>query len=328
MRKLSFSGVKYKNTNQNSGSGNMKKIIILAILVFFNSIVMADSIRGIYITQSTLENTKLINYLIDNAKKAGISTFVVDLESPGKLYEKNIALLAQNNIRYVVRIEMFPGGGTPEQIASEDYWKRKYKLVTTAIKYGAKEIQLDYIRYNTRSGSSPEHSKNINKIVRWYKDQLAPQNIPLQMDVFGISSYGEEPHIGQNIALFSQTVDTICPMVYPSHYVPFKEHAATPYKTVYESLTAIQDMFDEKIPVKLIAYIELSNYHYPLSHSKKVEYIQAQLKAVKDSGAAGWYAWSAHNYYDILFEVLKNNNTAATAENNTEATKPVAEKAI
>lgn len=267
----------------------------------------AGLVKGIYISQETLENTALIKDIISNAKEVGIDTFIVDLELLGKRYERNIALLKENNIHYVARITMFPGGGTAEQIASEAYWKKKYRLVEAAINYGAQEIQLDYIRYNTRSGSSKEHSKDVYKIIHWFKEQLASKNIPLQIDVFGISSYGEETHIGQNIPLFAETVDTICPMVYPSHYQPFKQHADTPYKTVYDSLTSIQDQFDAKVPVRLIAYIELSNYHYPLSHSKKIAYIQAQLKAVKDAGIEGWYAWSPSNYYDLLFEVLKSS---------------------
>lgn len=295
----------------------LASLVLLFILpIFFNSIVYAGT-KGIYITQTTLEDTKFISRLIEQAKKVGIDTFIVDLELPGKKYAKNIELIKQNNIKYIARIEMFPGGGTHQQITTEDYWKRKYKLVAAAIGYGAKEIQLDYIRYNTKSGASPEHSKNVFKIVQWYKNQLSTQNIPLQVDVFGISSYGEEPHIGQNIPMISKTVDAICPMVYPSHYTPFKQHFATPYETVYTSLTQIQDMFDEKMPVKLIAYIELSNYHYPLSHAKKLEYIRAQLKAVKDAEADGWYAWSAHNHYDVLFELLaaeKEQQPAAPTE--------------
>lgn len=291
-------------------------IVRLAQVLFITSLslimhnVFADGtpsknfVKGIYISQTTLEDTDYFNYLIKNAKSVGINTFVIDLDIPSKRYQKNIAFLKQNNIRYIARIVMFPGGGTEQQITSEAYWKRKYKLVTAAINYGANEIQLDYIRYNTKSGSSPEHSKNIIKIIAWYKKQLADKNIPLQIDVFGISSYGEETHIGQNIVSMSKTIDALCPMVYPSHYVPFKEHAATPYKTVYDSLNSIKDQFPNKMPIKLVPYIELSNYHYMLSHSKRLDYIDAQIKAAQDAGADGWYAWSANNRYDILFELM------------------------
>ena len=66
-----------------------------------------------------------------------------------------------------------------------------------------------------------------------------------------------------------------------------------------------------KMPIKMYPYIELSNYHYPMSRPKTLQYIQAQIKAAHDAGADGWYAWSPHNRYDNLFKVLENQNNIA-----------------
>lgn len=269
--------------------------------------VYAGGVKGIYLTQWTLENTNTLNYLIKRSKAAGIDTFVVDLEIPSKRYRDNVALLKQNGIKYVARVVMFPDGGTKQQVETPEYWQRKYSLVKQAIDWGASAIQLDYIRYNTKQIPSAENSKRIHEIIKWYKNKLAAQKVPLEIDVFGIASYGESKYIGQNIKLFSESADAICPMVYPSHYTPFREHFNTPYETIYESLANIQDQFTEdKLPVKLIPYIELSNYHFPMNHEKTIAYIKAQIKAVHDSGADGWYAWSPHNRYNNLFEVLES----------------------
>lgn len=264
--------------------------------------------KGIYISQETLEKTAYLKYLIKHANASGINTFIIDMDIPSTRYKQNIELVKKNNISYVARITMYPGGGTPEQISSDAYREKKYKLVQAAIGYGADQIQLDYIRYNTKQPASSEHAINIHKIIQWYKDRLAEQKIPLQIDVFGISSYGEEKHIGQNIKLFSRSIDAVCPMVYPSHYQPFSEHFATPYNTVYNSLMSIRNQFDDKdkLPVKMYPYIELSNYHFPLSKDKKMKYIYAQIQAVQDAGADGWYAWSPNNLYDNLFRVLES----------------------
>ncbi len=277
---------------------------LCAFLLFTNS-VNADMVKGIYISQTTLEDTAYITYLIKHAKASGINTFVVDMDIPSKRYQQNIALVNKSGIRYVARITMFPGGGSPEQVASEAYREKKYKLVNAALGYGAKEIQLDYIRYNTKQAASSQHAITIHNIIKLFKERLALQKIPLQIDVFGISSYGEEKHIGQNIKLFSSTIDGLCPMVYPSHYQPFPVHFATPYKTVYDSLMSIREQFNDKLPVKLYPYIELSNYHYPLAREKKLKYIYAQIQAVQDADADGWYAWSPNNLYDNLFRVLE-----------------------
>lgn len=265
----------------------------------------APSIKGIYLTQWTLENTHTLNYLIKHAKAAGIDTFVIDMEIPSKRYRENIALVKENHLRYVARIIMFPDGATAAQIDNKEKWQKKYRLVEQAINWGADQIQLDYIRYNTKQKPSPENAKKVHTVIEWFKTKLEAQHIPLQIDVFGIASYGEAKYIGQNIQLFSQTADAICPMVYPSHYVPFKDHFKQPYETVYNSLKRIKAQLDKENATQIYAYIELSNYHFPMTHEKTLDYIHAQLKAVSASGANGWYAWSPHNRYDNLFEVLE-----------------------
>lgn len=281
-----------------------KALIFWSLLLF--SVVASAQVKGIYLTQYTLENTAYTTQLVKNAKAAGINTFVIDYEYPSKKYRENIALVNNSGLKYVARIVMFPDGGTPYAINDPDFWQRKYELVKQAIELGAKEIQLDYIRFNSAQRPSPENAQKILKIIAWYKEKLAGQNTPLQVDVFGIASFGESKYIGQNIKLFSQSVDAICPMVYPSHYTPFREHFNTPYETVLGSLVSIKKQFDEKVPVKMIPYIELSNYHFPMSRPKTLEYIRAQLKAVSEAGADGWYAWSPHNRYDNLFRVLQS----------------------
>ncbi|VVC74756.1 hypothetical protein AQUSIP_00280 [Aquicella siphonis] len=290
----------------------IKKITFSILIYSFCSLILfnyayaaGNPVKGIYVTQWNLENTTYLNYLIKRAKSAGINTFVVDLEKPGKRYKENIALLKDNHIRYVARIVMFPDGGTASQIENPAVWQKKYTLVKQAIDYGANEIQLDYIRYNTKQKPSAENAKRIHEIIAWYKNKLSGQNIPLQVDVFGIASFGESKYIGQNIKLFSQSVDAICPMVYPSHYAPFPKHFKQPYETVYNSLKSIKGQFDDKMPVKMYAYIELSNYHFPMSRPKTIEYIKSQLRAVQAAGADGFYAWSPHNRYDNLFNILE-----------------------
>ncbi len=57
--------------------------------------------------------------------------------------------------------------------------------------------------------------------------------------------------------------------------------------------------------MKVYAYIELSNYHFPMSRAKTLEYIKAQIRAVDEADGDGWYAWSPHNRYDNLFRVLQ-----------------------
>src|SRR3990167_10544541 len=184
----------------------LRTALFLLSLFLFVSVTSAGIVKGIYVTQYNFENTTFLNYLIKNAKASGIDTFVVDLEIPSKRYRENLTLLKENNLKYVARIVMFPDGGTPAIIKSPEQWQKKYGLVKQAVDWGASEIQLDYIRYKSAQKPSSENAKDILTIIKWYKNKLAAQNIPLQIDVFGITSFGESKHIGQHIELFAHSV--------------------------------------------------------------------------------------------------------------------------
>ena len=125
--------------------------------------------KGIYITQATMEDTPYLNYLIQHAKAVGINTFVVDMDRISSKYHENLSLLKQNHIAYVARIVIFPGGGTTAQVANPAFWQRKYPLVKQAVDWGASQIQLDYIRYDTHRPASAQNARDIHNIIKWYK---------------------------------------------------------------------------------------------------------------------------------------------------------------
>lgn len=283
------------------------------VLLLLSSNIFALQEKGIYINQSTLEHTGKLKRLIEQAKAVDLNTFVVDLAGVTPNYQKNIQLIKSNGLRYVARIVVFPDGGRANQIKDQSYWQKKWNIVEKAIQFGADEIQLDYIRYSTKQKPSAQNAKDVKEVIKFFKQKLAAKNVPLQIDIFGEVSFKESPRIGQNAVVFSDTVDAMCPMVYPSHYHPYKEHSAKPYETIYKSLTSLKSKFkDNKTPFKLTPYIEASNYHYKWSDSQKQAYILKQIKAVEDSKVHGWYVWSPQNHYDNLFTVLKNRGKATT----------------
>lgn len=280
-----------------------------AIVVLLISPLLAQAEdRGIYLTQYTLENTKTLNYLISRAKATGINTFVVDMSQVSNKYDRNIALLKKNNIKYVARVVVFPLGGTDEEVHSMAQREKRWNLVQHAINLGADAIQLDYIRYDTHRGTSPQYTSDIHNVIKWFKTRVAAENVPLQIDVFGETCFGPSKHIGQDLTVFADSVDDVNPMVYPSHYWPYPEHSTHPYDTIATALDALKDQFDsDTLPFKVHAFIEASNYHYHMSPEAAQKYLRAEIKAVRDAGVQGWYVWSAHNQYDNLFAVLEEN---------------------
>ncbi|CAN5355666.1 hypothetical protein BH10PSE19_BH10PSE19_20510 [soil metagenome] len=282
-------------------------LLFCSVIGFITYIPAAKAelqVRGIYITQIALQNVKFITHTIERAKKVGINTFVIDFEKMTEKYKKNIKLVKDNNLHYVARIAMFPGGGTNEQVYSKVYLDRKYRLIQQALSLGAERIQLDYIRFKNTQPPSPRNAQRIFEIIKSVRQQI---NVPLEVDVFGISSFGESKYIGQSIPLMSKVIDGLCPMLYPSHFEPYKIHAKTPYETILTALHAMQRQLKHQIPFKVYPYFELFNYRWPLSNPQRLHYIREQIKAIIDGKSDGWYAWSASSRYDNLFKVLENS---------------------
>lgn len=293
-----------------------KLIKLLILLLSFIPLTLFAETKGIYLSQLTAQNSERVEYLIKNAKETGIDTFIVDYVQPNKSYAQNIQRIKDSGLHYVARIVIFPGGGTRAQVTSASYLAERLARIHEAVALGADEIQLDYIRYKPSQKPSPQNAEDITGVIRFFRNHI-DDSIPLQVDTFGVSSFKPALYIGQNIQLIAPEVDAINPMVYPSHYEPYKFHARQPYETVFSSLEALKQQIPEDADVKVHAYIELFNYRYPMSIAQRENYIRAQMKAVADAEADGWYAWSANNRYDILFDVLRKKQQQQVATNDT-----------
>lgn len=263
-------------------------------------------VKGIYITSTMALYPNRISYFVKRSKKVGINTFVMDFYHSSKRYRQSVAILKKNGIHYVARIVVFPYGAHDHQVNSAKYRDKIWRRIKGAVEMGAQEIQLDYIRYKRSRHSSSENARKIYRVIQDYRQRLKGTGVKLQIDIFGIATIKPSRHIGQDPVLFANSVDAICPMVYPSHYEPYRHHAVRPYSTVLESVSSLKKKLSvNHSHVKVYAYIELYNYRYPMSRATKIKYIQAQLQAAKDGGANGWYAWSAQNKYGLLFHILE-----------------------
>jgi hypothetical protein len=279
--------------------------MLLAVLLCGLPVLAQAWEKGIYLSQNTAEDSKRLSYFIEEAKATGINTFIIDLIKPRPAYDKNIAMVQANNIKYIPRIVVFPHGANDEQMKSMSIREDRYRLIEHAVALGAKEIQLDYIRYNTKRAPLPEYTQNVHDTIKWFRDKLKVKNVGLQIDVFGETCFYPSKHIGQDVTVLAKTVDALNPMVYPSHFNPVAKFSKNPYETIYSSMVSLHKQFNNHTPVRVHAYIEMTNYRMPLSREKTKKYIYAQIKGAEDGGSQGWYAWSPGNKYDNLFEVLK-----------------------
>lgn len=271
-------------------------------------------VKGIYVTQSSAQHQKTMNYLLENAKSLGISTFVIDTDKESKLFSKYVPMVVQSGIEYVARIVVFPTGGLPSEIKSQAYWEKRWKQMEYAISLGADQIQLDYIRYKPSQPPLESNYQDIYNVIQFFKKRLAEKypNVKLQADVFGITAIKPGMEIGQDISKFGGLLDVVCPMVYPSHFEPHLKTSAAPYKTINVALRHLKKKTLNYPNLKVIPFIEAFNYRYPMSRQHKIKYIMAQMQAVIDNKANGFYVWSANNKYDTLFYILKNYNKLNT----------------
>lgn len=283
-----------------------KTLTILGVITMGTQIIGTSyaETKGIYISQNTALNDSRMDYLIRQSKAHGINTFVVDIKTTGsKAYERNMAKLKKQGIRYVARVVMFNGGGTHAQVTDKRIWADRLRLANYAVRHGAQEVQLDYIRYNVHTGASKDKPYFINQVIKYFRTNL-PTNIKLQIDIFGVAADKPNNTIGQNAQIQAKHVNTIAPMVYPSHYEPNKIHAKKPYKTVLTSTEALKHQLKNYPNVAVVPWLETYNYRNKMSYPERISYTRAQIQAARDAGAKGYYIWSAQNRYHVLWDVL------------------------
>jgi hypothetical protein len=127
-------------------------------------------------------------------------------------------------------------------------WKYAVDVAAAAAKAGFDEIQFDYVRFPSDGdlGSivyprsrKESMDRTIERFFMYASRRLRPLGVRVSADLFGLAAT-RDVGIGQAPKRIGRHLDTIYPMVYPSHYVPGEYHLtdpeAFPGRTVAESL--------------------------------------------------------------------------------------------
>ncbi|HEX9061178.1 MAG TPA: putative glycoside hydrolase, partial [Clostridia bacterium] len=123
-------------------------------------------------------------------------------------------------------------------------------------------------------------------------------------------------NLGQDIEKVGMDIDSICPMVYPSHYankaqngqgqtingVKFTAPDLEPYKVVYNSLVKAKDRIAKvsNYKAKIRPYLQdFTASWLTKGYYKKytAEDVKEQIKAAHDAGYDEWILWDAQNKY-------------------------------
>jgi hypothetical protein len=218
-------------------------------------------------------------------------------------------VLSENAPRYAIRTT---SGGVWTTAAGLGWvnqydkrvWDYNVALGKAAAKAGFDEIQFDYVRFPTDGDLSAAvfHGKTdqsktevITSFAKYAGEQLKPLGVRVSADVFGLSAT-RNMGIGQRPKKLGAYLDTIYPMVYPSHFGPgeynLPDPNAQPGRTVG---LALRD-FDRQLTgldTRIVPWLQ----DFSLGRTYSLADVQDQIEAARDAGAEGYLLWNAAGLY-------------------------------
>ncbi len=262
--------------------------------------------EALYLNNFIALSPKRYKALIDKAKTAGINTLITDVQ-PSMPKEEFIKYAKENGMYLVSRVVVFEGGlkkAKPEP-------KHLDSVTATAIRSveaGFAEVQLDYIRFadytEKMKVSKADRYRIISGVIESITEKLRPLGVRVGADTFGRISFNKDDIIGQKIEVFSPHLDTLYPMLYPSHFYGEPERIKNPYKTILEGTKNTVSRADAK--TRVVPYIQAFKMSFSKSGLTYRQYMLKQIQAAKDSGGDGYAAWNPGGRYDEFFAALED----------------------
>ena len=265
-----------------------------------------DYYQGLYLSNYLIRDKKRYQAILKKAKEHSINTILIDVQPllPSNNFLREVK---DQGFYTIARVVVFPGG-----IKKYPYSQKKLEKVIHYIKQSAKakfsEVQLDYIRFSDTHKfpkiSFQERYDIIENIISNVKKILEAKSIYLGVDVFGRTSFNHSDRIGQKIEVFTPYIDTIYPMLYPSHFYGMPKRIQDPYGTIFIGIQNTKERIKTK-ECRVVAFIQAFKMNIKESKLSYVDYIYQQLLAAKLAKGSGYIAWNAKNQYNAFFRALK-----------------------
>jgi hypothetical protein len=218
-------------------------------------------------------------------------------------------ILTQNAPKYAIRTT---SGGVWTTVAGlgwanpydQRVWDYNVSLGEAAAKTGFDEIQFDYVRFPTDGDLSaavfPGKTKQtktgvITSFAKYASERLKPLGARVSADVFGLSAT-RNMGIGQRPKKLGQYLDTIYPMVYPSHFGPGEYNLTDPNAQPGRTVGLALRDFDTQLTgldTRLVPWLQ----DFSLGRTYTLADVQDQIEAARDAGAEGFLLWNAAGLY-------------------------------
>lgn len=202
---------------------------------------------------------------------------------------------------------------------SKKVWDYNLAIAKEAASLGFKEIQFDYVRFpeNTtkyhnevRFSDARSKQRVITDFLTYAKNQLKAYPVEISADVFGLTtSVHDDMGIGQNWNKIAPIVDSISPMMYPSHYAKgsygLKNPDASPYETILHGLKDAKTK-NKLLQVKGLKPARIRPWFQDFTASwvdGHIRYgtkqVKLQIDAAKSLGVKEYLLWNSQNHYHV-----------------------------
>ena len=198
-------------------------------------------------------------------------------------------------------------------------WEYNFRVAEEMVRLGFGEVQFDYIRFPEPYKSLPPQvfpgsngrgkTDALAEFLKAAKARLDKLGVRTTADIFGlVTTVGGALEVGQKWEPMVQSVDVVLPMVYPSHYprgsFGIAHPNAEPYEVIHTAIsrgrvrTEAMGLKGQRVRPWLQGFTLGPPKYGPAE-------IEAQKKAVYDSGYEGWVIWSPGSQYDIFLPALE-----------------------
>jgi hypothetical protein len=207
-------------------------------------------------------------------------------------------------------------------------------IAVEAAKAGFDEVQFDYVRFpdaNTKlkfNGPTDEAGriKAITDFLAQAHAALAPYNVFEAVDIFGYVGWNlNDTGIGQQLENIDNTVDYVCPMLYPSGFkfgIPGHKNPIATNDDIYSTIRLTIENCIKRTrvnPKKFRPWLQaFRDYAIDRKIFGPIE-VASQIRGANDANTDGWILWNPHNRYTGI-GLTKDFNSKTEA-----ATKPTAQ---
>jgi hypothetical protein len=185
-------------------------------------------------------------------------------------------------------------------------WKYNVDIAVQAARLGFDEIQFDYVRFPSDGDVSAIRYPGVHEqpmgwtipvFLKYARSRLQPLGVRMSVDVFGLSAT-RDLGIAQFPRRIAPFVDTIYPMVYPSHYVSGEYNIVDPDSRPGTTVAYSLRDFREKLQgrkAKLIPWLQ----DFSLGRAYSLADVQDQIQAARLEHVKGFMLWNAAGVYTV-----------------------------